>query len=625
MPEENRDIRVSEKLVSPPSPAPIILEKSLTPVSLERAVFTPIDSDTDQRKRTVLADDIAVLEKRLGKGGMSEVWYARLQNPIGLVKALVLRGEMSPAWLGIQVPFEEPKEHEMPKPITDANLIDRINASAEECRAKHLADPTKAWEEGKDIRELLGLKSAYVAVKVLKTLSDDIDPAKRAEHENRFNLEGFALRKLDHPGILRTYGLIHDKIGMCLYLEHIDGKTLEEYVVDFKDKQLPFDEAARIGIQIAEALRYAHSKGIIHRDMKPANVLMRKEENTPVIADFGLAKFFDASQTFQQTVVAGTPRYMAPEQWDGKVDERTDVYQLGILLFKIVTGHDRYEDKDQTDLLKAIKLSQEHPTSVRDYRKDISSAFEAIIEVSCAKNPDDRFTLNDVIDELGELISAKRYTEETKTVTSAKLSRQLKKLNWAQKVLASQKDYVETTERITEAQELFEKKEYVAALESLETLAGVFDLAPRYNKLKEQLFELELNLAGKCFNDGIYPAVGVILESAEKQLLKLPENKNADAQASYKKIAEDFSPFKMYVSDFNTKVKSVEAEITAVVNEYGRNKKPLEEDKRKELLAKLDYMATSVVQIPKDKIGIDHDNFCIYLKKIRKDIEKPAS
>src|SRR5579859_7848910 len=176
----------------------------------------------------------------------------------------------------------------------------------------------------------------YVAVKVL--------PSYHAQDEvfvKRFRQEARAVAKLQHPNIVQIHDFGEDDVSHITYIvmEYVDGGTLKDRL----KKALPVPEAVDFIIQAAEGLDCAHRNGIIHRDVKPANMLLRKG-NHLLLLDFGIAKILEESTSLTRVGTGiGTPQYMAPEQGMGQpVDRRSDIYSLGIVLFHCLTGHVPY-------------------------------------------------------------------------------------------------------------------------------------------------------------------------------------------------------------------------------------------------------------------------------------------
>ncbi len=166
----------------------------------------------------------------------------------------------------------------------------------------------------------------------LKIISEEAAPS--AETRTRFIDEARLLASLDHPNVVRIHGI--DDIGgrIRLALEHIDGRTLDRILCD--EGPFSFEETARIGIEICRALAALHKRGLVHRDVKPANI-MRCRNGRIVLLDFGIARASDAAA--EEASLAGTPLTMAPEQFLGQnVTPLTDTFGAGVVLYLLVTG-----------------------------------------------------------------------------------------------------------------------------------------------------------------------------------------------------------------------------------------------------------------------------------------------
>src|ERR1700674_4163587 len=200
-----------------------------------------------------------------------------------------------------------------------------------------------------------------VAIKVLQESF-----ARDAERLARFRREAQLLASLNHPNIATIYNIEDSNGTTYLVMELVPGDTLAERVK--RDGAAPIEEALAIAKQIAEALEAAHEKGIIHRDLVPANVKVTLEGKVKVL-DFGLAKAF-AGDTMNedignsptlsmaatmQGVILGTAAYMSPEQARGKsVDKRTDIWAFGCVLYELLTGKQAFHGEDITDILAAV-------------------------------------------------------------------------------------------------------------------------------------------------------------------------------------------------------------------------------------------------------------------------------
>ena len=190
-----------------------------------------------------------------------------------------------------------------------------------------------------------------VALKTIhRALSSD--PATGEMFEKRFFAEAKAAASLSHPGIVVVHDLGRDDSGrLFIALEHLSGQTLESQLAG--GRALPWEVALRVAGGVAEALHHAHSRGIIHRDVKPANVMIL-EAGAPKILDFGIARL-PASQLTTGGSTFGSPSYMAPERMDGKTpDPRADVFSLGAVLYEMLTGQKAFGGKDLDDRAQGL-------------------------------------------------------------------------------------------------------------------------------------------------------------------------------------------------------------------------------------------------------------------------------
>jgi len=222
--------------------------------------------------------------------------------------------------------------------------------------------------------------------------------ALKAMHQNvgskigveRFRREMGIAASLDHPLIVPL--IDSGAVGDLLYyvMPYLEGESLSRCLD--RQQRLQLDEAVRITRDVAEALGYAHSHGILHRDVKPENVLLAG--GRALIADFGLARAIGAADRRKLTstgVIVGTVHYMSPEQLLelGDLDQRSDVYSLGCILYEMLTGGPPYTARTITDLVSQI-LSATMP-SVRTVRPEVPSGVDAVISRAVARKAQDRF------------------------------------------------------------------------------------------------------------------------------------------------------------------------------------------------------------------------------------------
>jgi serine/threonine-protein kinase len=222
--------------------------------------------------------------------------------------------------------------------------------------------------------------------------------ALKAMHQNvgskigveRFRREMGIAASLDHPLIVPL--IDSGSVGDLLYyvMPYLEGESLSRCLD--RQQRLQLDEAVRVTRDVADALGYAHSHGILHRDVKPENVLLAGGH--ALIADFGLARAIGAADRRKLTstgVIVGTVHYMSPEQLleQRDLDQRSDIYSLGCILYEMLTGGPPYTARTITDLISQI-LSATMP-SVRTVRPEVPAAVDAVISRAVAKKAQDRF------------------------------------------------------------------------------------------------------------------------------------------------------------------------------------------------------------------------------------------
>jgi serine/threonine protein kinase len=223
----------------------------------------------------------------------------------------------------------------------------------------------------------------------------------------RFQREAKAVASLRHRNILIIYEYGEQNGHPFLAMEYVEGGTLEDKLEKLNGQPLPWRQAVELTIPIADALGHAHQHGIIHRDVKPSNILM-PQEDWPVLADFGLVKHSDEEVGLTQSgMFLGTPGYVAPEQArDSEVDYRADMYALGVILFELATGRLPFDNPNPQKILLAHVL--EEPPHPRSLNPDIPVALEEIILKTLRKNPKERYA------DMAELIGVLKGLLETR-------------------------------------------------------------------------------------------------------------------------------------------------------------------------------------------------------------------
>jgi len=222
----------------------------------------------------------------------------------------------------------------------------------------------------------------YVAIKVLRG-----ELARDQEFVTRFRREALAVAKLSHPNILHVYDAGVVEGVYYIVMDYVEGGSLKDLI-----QRGPIDpqQAIALTVQLAEALDYAHRHNLIHRDVKPSNILLTSD-GRPLLTDFGIAKVLHGDTHLTRTGTAiGTPEYMAPEQLQGQaVDARADIYALGVVLFELLAGWSPFSAP--TPMATMYKQMNEPPPPLRQVNITIPEWLEAVVGKALAKRPEERF------------------------------------------------------------------------------------------------------------------------------------------------------------------------------------------------------------------------------------------
>ncbi|MEW8330178.1 MAG: protein kinase [Candidatus Thiodiazotropha sp.] len=238
-----------------------------------------------------------------------------------------------------------------------------------------------------------------LAIKLLRG-----EVATDPEYRYRFLQEAKAAGKLTHPNIVTIFDVGEVEQGPYIAMEFLEGRTLEEMM----ESKAPISirEAVVYGIQLAEALDYSHNRGIVHRDVKPGNIISPDDGHTIRITDFGIAHVDSPNKEHRTRMgaVLGTPQYMSPEQVEGfPVDGRSDLFSLGVILYQLITGEKPFVSETLTSLL--MKIVQEDPAPIKDKKGEIPHSLIKIVEKLLNKKPEQRFqTGKEVASELRSVV-----------------------------------------------------------------------------------------------------------------------------------------------------------------------------------------------------------------------------
>lgn len=203
----------------------------------------------------------------------------------------------------------------------------------------------------------------------------------------RFEREALAVGALSHNHILPLYDFGEQSPWYYLVMPYVDGCTLRDYL--FRHKQITLEEAASFLSQIASALQYAHDHGVVHRDVKPSNILLR-QDGYAYLVDFGLAKAMQGAEVLTSAgAMVGTPEYMAPEQSNGLSDYRSDIYSLGVILYQMLTGQLPF--LAESPVAVSLKHIQSTPPYPRTLNSAIPQSIENVILKAMAKDLTHRY------------------------------------------------------------------------------------------------------------------------------------------------------------------------------------------------------------------------------------------
>ncbi len=226
-----------------------------------------------------------------------------------------------------------------------------------------------------------------VAIKTM-ALSQNFEDDEIDEVKERFFREAETAGRLNHPNIVTIFDAGEEHDLAYIAMEFLKGQDLTKYTKG--DRLLPVDKVIKIVVQAAEALDYAHGENVVHRDIKPANIMYEADSESVKLTDFGIARITDSSKT-KTGMVLGTPSYMSPEQLSGrKVDGRSDLFSLGVMLFQLLTGQLPFKADSMASLMYKI-ANDPHP-SPKALRPDLPPCLASIIDKALAKTANERYS-----------------------------------------------------------------------------------------------------------------------------------------------------------------------------------------------------------------------------------------
>ncbi len=252
------------------------------------------------------------------------------------------------------------------------------------------------------------LQGRMAAIKILAA-----ELAQEVGFLQRFQREIDTLRQLDHPGIVKFYESGYENDFYYYAMEYVEGQSLEEILE--REKQLPWPEVLEIATKVCPALKHAHDHGVIHRDIKPGN-LLRTITGSMKLTDFGIAKVFAGGHLTATGGIVGTAEFLSPEQASGKpVNKRSDLYSLGVVLYMLITGKPPFEGNTTLDLLHKHCYAQfDRPQKiVPEIPYELDEVVCQLLEKDPAKRPADARVLGTLLEKIKKKMDRKgRATEE---------------------------------------------------------------------------------------------------------------------------------------------------------------------------------------------------------------------
>lgn len=234
------------------------------------------------------------------------------------------------------------------------------------------------------------------------------------EQAERFKNEAYIQSSVNHPNIAKLYDYVVDRNTPCIIMEYVEGVSLDSYI--YKHGRLNSPETEKIVIQIVSALKYLHGKNILHRDIKPQNFKI-ENDGTVKMLDFGISKNEYTPKLTQMGFVVGTTEYMAPEQFEHKVEKKSDIWSLGVMAYEMLTGSLPFESNNPITLRSQIARAQF--TDPKILVPQISEKLTALIGKSLKTNPTGRASAEEIEELLIGKQGAKKVQAESKINLSA--------------------------------------------------------------------------------------------------------------------------------------------------------------------------------------------------------------
>jgi serine/threonine protein kinase/Tfp pilus assembly protein PilF len=258
---------------------------------------------------------------------------------------------------------------------------------------------------------------------------------KKDTDKARFLQEAKAAAALNHPNVCTIHEIHDEGENPFIVMEYVEGKTLRDLVGAIRESPLPMNDIIDYATQIAEALKTAHKKGIVHRDIKSENIMVTETGQVKVM-DFGLAKLRGSVKITKTSTTVGTIAYMSPEHIEGKkVDARTDIFSFGVVLYELLTGQLPFKGEYDSAMMYAI--INEEPEPVQKHRSDLSSEMLHVLNRALEKNPEERYQLmNEMLIDLKRLKRDESKSVDVKPVSAIPEKKKAPSFSWRYIIVA---------------------------------------------------------------------------------------------------------------------------------------------------------------------------------------------
>ena len=246
-----------------------------------------------------------------------------------------------------------------------------------------------------ELQEVIGVGGMAVVYKAYDNIDDRIVAVKilkdeflaSEEFRRRFKNESKAIAVLSHPNIVKVYDVSYGDKLQYIVMEYVEGITLKEYIE--QQGVISWKETVHFTTQILRALQHAHDKGIVHRDIKPQNIMLL-ENGTIKVTDFGIARFSRSETRTMTDTAIGSVHYISPEQARGDItDDKSDIYSVGVVMYEMLTGQLPFQSDNSVSV--AIMQLQTDPVKPREINSSIPEGLEQITMRAMQKNPKDRY------------------------------------------------------------------------------------------------------------------------------------------------------------------------------------------------------------------------------------------